>query len=176
MQRIIRATPRPKYLRDIARNFVEKFLGGGDQMVAIHWRYNHGDWLQHCEKHPSPACTAVLEYVVLLPFFMLILFRTIGYPEEIAKQIASYVREHSHLKYLYIAAPLEEASLIENIRKGTAIKNIPLSYVFSEMCLVTNWPFEIVPKICRIKIMTAFKRTQQRVSYIYWRRTASVYA
>ena len=63
MQRIIRATPRPKYLRDIARNFVEKYLGGGDQMVAIHWRYNHGDWLQHCEKHPSPACTAVLEYV-----------------------------------------------------------------------------------------------------------------
>lgn len=61
MQRIVRATPRPKYLRDIAHDFVTKFMEGGTGMAAIHWRYNHGDWLRHCEHHPSPACTAVLE-------------------------------------------------------------------------------------------------------------------
>ena len=46
-----------------------------------------------------------------------ILFRTIGHPEEIAQQIALYLRKRPQLKALYIAAPLEEANLIENIRK-----------------------------------------------------------
>ena len=44
-------------------------------------------------------------------------FRTIGHPEEIAQQIALYLRKRPELKALYIAAPLEEAKLIENIRK-----------------------------------------------------------
>ena len=44
-------------------------------------------------------------------------FRTIGHPEEIAQQIALYLRKRPQLKALYIAAPLEEADLIENIRK-----------------------------------------------------------
>ena len=60
MQRIIRATPRPKYLREIARAYIESRMKSVD-FLAIHWRYNHGDWLRHCEHHPSPACTAVLE-------------------------------------------------------------------------------------------------------------------
>ena len=63
MQHIIRATPRPKYLRNIASSYVTNKIKN-DNFLAIHWRYNHGDWLRHCEHHPSPACTAVLEYVV----------------------------------------------------------------------------------------------------------------
>ena len=64
MQHIIRATPRPKYLRNIAASYVTNKIKN-DNFLAIHWRYNHGDWLRHCEHHPSPACTAVLEYVLI---------------------------------------------------------------------------------------------------------------
>jgi len=68
MQRIIRATPRPQYLRNIAKSFIknvieQKMLNG--KYLALHWRYNHGDWLFHCErtlKHKkSPVCDVVLE-------------------------------------------------------------------------------------------------------------------
>jgi hypothetical protein len=64
MQRIIRATPRPKYLRNIAKSFIEKVIKAkmpNGKYLALHWRYNHGDWLQHCEHRESPACDAVLE-------------------------------------------------------------------------------------------------------------------
>ena len=64
MQRIIRATPRPKYLRDIADQYIKQFISSktsNPSYLGIHWRYNHGDWLKHCEHKPSPACTAVLE-------------------------------------------------------------------------------------------------------------------
>jgi hypothetical protein len=44
------------------------------------------------------------------------LLRTIGKPVEIAQEIAIYLRARPHLKALYIAAPLEEADLIEAIR------------------------------------------------------------
>ena len=44
-------------------------------------------------------------------------YRTIGHPVEIAQQIATYLRAHPQLKALYIAAPLEEKPLIDNIRK-----------------------------------------------------------
>ena len=44
-------------------------------------------------------------------------FRTIDKPAEIAQEIALYVRQRTHLKAIYIAAPLEEAPLIEAIKK-----------------------------------------------------------
>lgn len=62
MLRIIRATPRPKYLRDIAEKYLAEVMELPEKdYLAIHWRYNHGDWLKHCEHKPSTACTAVLE-------------------------------------------------------------------------------------------------------------------
>jgi len=57
-------------------------------------------------------CSKMAEFLKKRSFF-----RTIGHPEEIAQQIALYLRKRPQLKALYIAAPLEEADLIENIRK-----------------------------------------------------------
>ena len=43
--------------------------------------------------------------------------RTIDKPKEIASEIAIYLRKRPHLSAIYIAAPLEEAKLIEAIKE-----------------------------------------------------------
>jgi len=107
MQRIIRATPRPKYLRNIAKSFIKNVIEQKMQngkYLALHWRYNHGDWLFHCEKKKSPVCDAVLE--------------TIDNPKMIAAEIVDFFNARPELEGIYIAAPLEERPLIDAIKSS----------------------------------------------------------
>jgi len=52
MGEIVRHTLRPKYIRDTAAKFAKDMLNGTNY-VAIHWRYNIGDWTRHCRRKPS---------------------------------------------------------------------------------------------------------------------------
>ncbi|CBY32445.1 unnamed protein product [Oikopleura dioica] len=107
MQRIIRATPRPKYLRNIAKSFIKNVIKQqmpNGRYLALHWRYNHGDWLQHCEHRESPACDAVLE--------------TMEKPKMIAAEIVDFFNARPELEGIYIAAPLEERPLIDAIKSS----------------------------------------------------------
>jgi len=111
MRRIIRATPRPKYLRNIAKSFIKNVIEQKMQngkYLALHWRYNHGDWLFHCQrtlKHKkSPVCDVVLE--------------TIDKPKMIAAEIVDFFNARPELEGIYIAAPLEERPLIDAIKSS----------------------------------------------------------
>ena len=76
-----------------------------DHFLAIHWKYNHGDWLRHCEHHSSPACTTVLEYklnfVKTISKSTRYWSTTTKFSEEIAEQIALYLRKWPQFKALW---------------------------------------------------------------------------
>lgn len=71
MERIVQATSRPKYLRDIADDYLEQIETTIEveqlNYLAIHWRYNIGDWNSHCDRTENLkgkqrlVCKAVLE-------------------------------------------------------------------------------------------------------------------
>ena len=42
MSDITKATGRPKHMETVAQEFIQKFMKSG--FVAVHWRYNDGDW------------------------------------------------------------------------------------------------------------------------------------
>ena len=46
---IIRATPRPLYIRDMATR-ITKNLFRGEKYSFLHWRYDRNDFLKHCGK------------------------------------------------------------------------------------------------------------------------------
>lgn len=59
---IVRSTLRPKYVRDLAEQFAKDMLNGTNY-VAIHWRYNIGDWTRHCRRKPSIQVTEETNFI-----------------------------------------------------------------------------------------------------------------
>ena len=47
---IIRATPRPLYIREMATR-ITKNLFRGEKYSFLHWRYDRNDFLKHCGKN-----------------------------------------------------------------------------------------------------------------------------
>ena len=80
---IVRATLRPVYIRDVAKKFADDMLDG-QNYVAIHWRYNIGDWTRHCRKKPSIQCDIVQRIVSDVEF--------------VAENIVNYVQTYNYLE------------------------------------------------------------------------------
>ena len=80
---IVRATLRPVYIRDVAQKFADDMLDG-QNYVAIHWRYNIGDWTRHCRKKPSIQCDIVQRIVSDVEF--------------VAENIVTYVQTYNYLE------------------------------------------------------------------------------
>ena len=80
---IVRATLRPVYIRDVAQKFADDMLDG-QNYVAIHWRYNIGDWTRHCRKKPSIQCDIVQRIVSDVEF--------------VAENIVNYVQTYNYLE------------------------------------------------------------------------------
>ena len=49
MKDIILSTRRPKHIQEAVQEFISNVLES-TKYIAIHWRYNKGDWSRHCEK------------------------------------------------------------------------------------------------------------------------------
>ena len=109
---IVRATPRPKYIRK-ATEWIREMLFGKQEFAAIHWRYNNGvktgyfesettifkDWGKHCPKWPScKIFTLGLET-----------------PEIFAEKVTKLLTEKTIYK-IYIAAPPDQATTVANFR------------------------------------------------------------
>ena len=82
MGNIVRMTLRPMYIRDVAKKFADDMLDGVNY-VAIHWRYNIGDWTRHCRKKPSIQCDIVQRIVSDVEF--------------VAENIVTYVQTYNYL-------------------------------------------------------------------------------
>ncbi|CBY08546.1 unnamed protein product [Oikopleura dioica] len=95
---IVRATPRPKYVRKAAE-WIREMLFGEHEYAAIHWRYNSRDWGKHCPKWPS------------CKIFKL----GIETPEIFAQKITKLLTEKNIFK-IYIAAPPDQATTVANFR------------------------------------------------------------
>ena len=83
MGEVVRATLRPLYVRNVAQKFATDMLGEANY-VAIHWRYNIGDWTRHCRKKPSIQCDIVQRIVSDVEF--------------VAENIVSYVQTYNYME------------------------------------------------------------------------------
>jgi hypothetical protein len=44
MADILKATGPPMHVEEVVQNFIKTAMGGDGSYVAMHWRYNVGDW------------------------------------------------------------------------------------------------------------------------------------
>ena len=99
MNEIIRATPRPKYIRDLATRITRKIFGF-HQYSALHWRYNQKDFMKHCPGWDScPLYDTVTKNV-----------------EQFCRLVVDHLKPYK-LKHIYLAAPPNEIKLINQIKQ-----------------------------------------------------------
>ena len=80
--------------------------------MAIHWRYSHGDWFNHCERGRRKRNDEEQEDTCTLARVLM------DEPERVADYLAEYVKmSHGRVKSIYFACPPTEMEFILKIRK-----------------------------------------------------------
>ena len=120
MSAIIQHTPRPKYIQDLAADITSNLFGEDQLYLAMHWRYDKGDWAVHCDRASvltaakTAACNVVLN--------------AIDHPEMVAEKMTTWIKslmnQQIDIRGLYIAAPLDSQELMDAI-KDSVEKGIP---------------------------------------------------
>ncbi|CAG5106915.1 Oidioi.mRNA.OKI2018_I69.chr1.g3058.t1.cds [Oikopleura dioica] len=98
---IVRATPRPKYIRNAA-GWIRDLLFGEDEYAAMHWRYNKNDWGKHCGSAGEWRSCPIYELGTKNPALF-------------AQKLTKLLKEKNIYK-LYIAAPPDQSRLVETFK------------------------------------------------------------
>lgn len=112
MSAIIQHTPRPYYIQQAASKITSELFGEDEIYLAMHWRYDKGDWAVHCDRASvlttakSAACKIVLNA----------LDNPVMVAEKMTEWIQGLLRDGIEVKGLYIAAPLDSQDLMDAIK------------------------------------------------------------
>ena len=117
MAAITQYTPRPKYVQEIGKILTDTLFGDNQEYLAMHWRYDRGDWGVHCDREDKAAMTDQKEEVCKL------VINAINNPDMVAEKITDWINQllndresDKNIKGLYIAAPLDSQPLMDAIK------------------------------------------------------------
>merc|ERR1712110_652986 len=117
--RVMHATVRPSAVRAAAAEF-HHLIMKKKTYVAMHWRYDEGDYGVHCKKIGDKGICGALQRMD---------------PEQVGKRLAAAIKNKLADKdvplkdaFIYIAAPSKETEAVEKMRKSLKKDKISVYY------------------------------------------------
>lgn len=105
LENVVKHTPRPPFIKNIVNKFFKKFLGD-KKYIAVHYRFDTNDWMNHCTgKDDNLTCERVVQVMHNVP--------------KALAHFADYVERQVYLagiQAVYLAVPLSEAAVRSGMR------------------------------------------------------------
>lgn len=107
VRQVFRHTQRPKYIRAVAEKFISRT--GINDYIALHWRYNKNDWMQHCSESTLQQLPESERQVCNT------VSKIMDNPLTIASSLVKYLSGFD-FGHIYIATPPDARELIAQVK------------------------------------------------------------